>query len=140
MPKNKRQWGLLVFFILLSQAAGLLGTFFTIDAIPTWYATLQKPSFSPPNSVFGPMWTLLYTLMGIALYIVWQKRGVSPEKTKARSRGIRVFFLQLVINASWSVVFFGMQNIGAALVVIIALLVLIVSTMRHFFKVSALAG
>ena len=140
MPKNTRQWGLLLLFIAIAQGAGLLGTFFTVEAVSGWYQTLSQPSFAPPNWVFGPVWTFLYTLMGIAIYRVWQKRGVSPKKAIARSRGIKTYFLQLAVNASWSIVFFGMKNIGGALVIIIALLVLIVATMRHFFKVDAYAG
>ena len=82
MPKNIPK---LTFSIGICLGAGILGSFFTISAIPSWYATLNKPSFSPPNWVFGPVWTILYLLMGISLYLVWQKKKVPS-----------VFWIQLI--------------------------------------------
>ena len=130
MPKTKGQWGMLVFFIALCHLAGIIGSFFTFEAIPTWYAMLQKPSFSPPNWVFGPVWTTLYTLMGIAVYIVWQKRG----------KGVRLFWIHLFFNALWSILFFGLQNPLYALVEIVVLWALLLATMMLFFRTSKTAG
>lgn len=128
----------LVFYIGICLGAGFLGSFFTVSAIPTWYATLNKPSFSPPNWVFGPVWTILYVLMGISLYLVWQKRNPS---TSVRTKGApTVFWIQLFLNAAWSIIFFGMKNPILALVDIIALWVTIVLTIKSFNRINKLAG
>lgn len=111
--------------IILCQLAGIIGTVFTMDAIPTWYAGLIKPVLNPPSWVFGPVWTILYTLMGISLYLVWQKKGKTG-----------IFFVQLVLNALWSIVFFGLKDISLALVVICMMWISIVSTIVVFYKIS----
>lgn len=121
-------------WIALSQAAGLFGTIFTFDAIPTWYADLNKPSFSPPNWLFGPVWTTLYTLMGIAVYLVWRKRS------EASKRAVKVFLLQLALNAAWTPAFFGLQNPLLGLFVIVPLLITIIWTSKLFWKESRLTG
>lgn len=125
----------LVGSVLACQLAGFLGSVFTAPAIPTWYATLVKPWFSPPNWVFGPVWVLLYTLMGVSLFLVWG----SPQ-SKERNNGLMFFFLQLVLNASWSIVFFGLKNIAGALAVIILLWLSIAATMHAFRRVSKKAS
>lgn len=117
-------------FIAIAQAAGLIGTFFTADAIPTWYVTLEKPSFSPPNWIFAPVWTSLYTLMGIAAARAWELR---TRKTNA-DRGLNWYWFQLFLNAIWSPVFFGAKNLGLALVVIVLMWLAIVMTIREFWK------
>lgn len=122
----------LILFIVIANAAGLIGTYFTADAIPTWYAALQKPSFSPPNWIFGPVWTTLYTLMGIAAYLVWRER----TRLTHAARGMRFFWLQLAVNALWTPVFFGLKSLSAALVIIVALLLLIALTINEFRKVN----
>jgi tryptophan-rich sensory protein len=123
--------GRLVASVLACQLAGVLGSIFTIPAIPTWYATLSKPWFSPPNWLFGPAWILLYTLMGVSLFLAWER-----PKSSERRNGLVWFFLQLALNASWSVVFFGLKNIAGALAVIILLWLLIAATIMAFRRVS----
>lgn len=133
---NLRRLMRLVVFILIAQAAGLIGTFFTFDAIPTWYASLAKPSFSPPNWIFGPVWTTLYTLMGIAAFFIWEERF---HKTHA-SRGMNWYWLQLFLNAIWSPIFFGAQNLGLALIVIGLMWFAIAKTVYEFGKVKLWLG
>ncbi len=123
-------------FVAIAQAAGLIGTYFTADAIPTWYATLAKPSFSPPNWVFGPVWVTLYMMMGIAAALVWSER---TRKTHA-NRGMNWYWTQLSLNALWSPIFFGMQRLDIALVVIVLLWLSIVMTIREFWKVHIWLG
>jgi tryptophan-rich sensory protein len=109
--------------------AGVLGSVFTVSAIPDWYVTLNKPFFSPPNFVFGPVWTILYILMGISLYLVWTKRGVPT-----------VFWVQLALNALWSIIFFGLKNPLLAFVEIIILWLAILLTTKSFYKINKLAA
>lgn len=122
--------------IALCQSAGLLGSFFTIPAIPTWYATLNKPVFSPPNWLFSPVWISLYTLMGISLFMIWNKGEKGPYRLKA----LGFFFIQLVLNALWSVFFFGLQSPLAGLIEMAFLWSAIVLTIYYFFKLSQWAG
>ncbi len=126
---------LLIFSIAVCLGAGVVGSFFTISAIPTWYATLHKPIFSPPNWVFGPVWTLLYILMGIALYKI-----VTSRKSQESSRAIRLFIIQLILNTLWSIIFFGLHNPVLAFVDIVALWITIVLTMQAFYKINKVAG
>lgn len=124
----------LILSIGICLGAGILGSFFTISAIPTWYVTLNKPFFSPPNFVFGPVWTTLYILMGISLYLVWTSKG------KFKKKAINLFLLQLGLNALWSIMFFGMKNPTLALVDIIALWITIFLTIKAFQPISKLAA
>ncbi|MBI1863004.1 tryptophan-rich sensory protein [Candidatus Microgenomates bacterium] len=117
------------------ELVGILGTPFTIAAIPSWYAYLNKPPFSPPNWIFGPVWTLLYFLMGVALWIV-----LISKKSDVRDRGIRLFAVQLVLNFLWSVIFFGMRQPLAALVDIALLWAAILATILTFRKVSSVSA
>ena len=116
--------------------AGGIGTLFTASAIPTWYALLNKPGFSPPNWLFGPAWTILYTLMGISLAIVWQK-GL---KTKKVRDALYLFGIQLGLNALWSPVFFGAKNLFLALIIIILMWIYILKTILAFRKINKTAG
>ncbi len=118
--------------IVICELAGIIGTIFTIPAIPSWYSTLQKPALSPPNWVFGPVWTLLYLLMGIAAFLVWQN-GWHKKEVKI---ALGVFAVQLSLNTLWSIVFFGLQSPLWALVNIVALWLAIVATMIAFYKLS----
>lgn len=113
-------------FILMCQGAGLVGSIFTFDSINTWYSTLQKPFFNPPNYIFGPVWTLLYTMMGISLFLVWGKKKAN----------LRWFWAQLALNTLWSIVFFGLKNPSAALVVVVFLWISIFKTIISFKKVN----
>lgn len=126
----------LFFSIGVCFLAAAVGSAFTTGAIDTWYATLNKPFFSPPNWVFGPVWTLLYLLMGIALYLVWVANG----DKKAKRQGLTFFFIQLVFNVLWSILFFGLKSPSLAFVEIIILWIAIFLTIRSFFKISKLAG
>jgi tryptophan-rich sensory protein len=126
----------LVTSVLICLVAGGLGTIFTISAIPTWYAHLNKPPFSPPNWIFAPVWTTLYILMGIAIYLIWKK----GFKTKKVRDAVCLFGVQLVLNAIWSPIFFGMHNLLLALVVIVVMWIYIVKTIRAFAKVDKTAS
>ncbi|MBM3206111.1 MAG: tryptophan-rich sensory protein [Candidatus Staskawiczbacteria bacterium] len=124
----------LIICITISESAGILGSFFTISAIPTWYASLQKPFLNPPAWIFGPVWVTLYLLMGISLWLIW--KSDSKEKKKA----IRLFLIQLVLNAIWSPIFFGGQSIGGALAVIVLLWAVIVLAILVFTRISKVAA
>lgn len=125
----------LVIAIAVSQAAGLIGALFTSSAIPTWYTTLAKPELAPPNWIFGPVWTTLFVLMGVAAFLVW-KRGL--ERSDVRSALI-VFGVHLILNTLWSIIFFGLQNPAAAFIEIVLLWLSIVATMILFSRVSRVA-
>lgn len=122
--------------IALCQLAGLIGSIFTIPAIPTWYAGLTKPSFSPPNWIFSPVWISLYTLMGIAFFMIWIKGWDKPEVKKAMA----FFLIQLGLNALWSMLFFGLRSPLAGLIEIFFLWAAVLLTMYQFFKLSQWAG
>ncbi len=136
MPKNFIEWMLLLFSIAISHVAGVIGSLFTIDAIPTWYAALTLQSFAPPNWIFAPVWLTLYTLMGVALFLVWRKGSWLVDV----KWGVRVFFFQLIINALWSIMFFGLQNPLYGLITILLLLISILATLFYFFRASKTAG
>lgn len=126
----------LIISIAICQSAGIIGSIFTISAIPTWYSFLNKPSFSPPNWIFGPVWTLLYTLMGISLYLIWQK-GIEKKEVK---RAINFFGIHLVVNALWSIIFFGLRNPLMGLVFIIILWALIIVVIDRFQRIDKRAA
>ena len=125
----------LIIAVGVSELAGVIGLVFTISSIPTWYAGLVKPALSPPSWVFGPVWTTLYFLMGIAVFLVW-KKGLERKDVKM---ALGIFGLQLFLNAIWSVIFFGLRNPGWAFVDIILLWLVILGTTIVFYKVSRLA-
>ena len=125
----------LITSIIISFTAGAIGSFVTLPAIPTWYAELDKPFFSPPNWVFGPVWTILYLLMAIALWKIW----IMPTKQNKKPAYI-AFGVQLALNIAWSLVFFGLQLPWAAVLVIVALIAAIVVTIRLFWAQSRLAA
>lgn len=127
---------LLIFFIFLCEAVGFIATPITIQSIPTWYASLHKPFFNPPNSIFGPVWTTLYFLMGVSLFAVWQK---GMQKSRVR-RAVGIFALQLFLNLCWSFVFFGGKSIAGGLIVILLLLLLIIATIKLFYPLSKWAA
>lgn len=122
-----RHWLALAGFVAVCEAAGLIGTAFTVQAIPAWYALLVKPSFAPPNWLFGPVWTLLYLMMGTAAWLVWQSQ---------RAGALKVFWLQLALNAAWTPLFFGLHNPLAGLVCIGLMWLAIVWTIVGFWRVS----
>jgi len=126
----------LILSIVICQAAGLIGTVFTLDSIPTWYAALNKPSFNPPNWLFGPVWTILYLMMGISLFIIWKE----DLKNKVVKSAFTVFMIQLFLNTIWSIVFFGMQSLAGGLIIIVLLWIMILITILKFMKISRVAG
>lgn len=121
--------------LLLPLCIGGAAGIFTTDAIPGWYATLNQPSFSPPNWVFGPVWTTLYILMGISLFMIW-----NLEASKLRNQAILIFMAQLLLNFCWSFFFFYFKMIGVALIDIIVLWVMIVIMLIRFHKIKPVAA
>jgi len=128
------KWKELILAIVICQLAGIIGSLFTFSAISTWYATLVKPSFSPPNWVFGPVWTLLYTLMGISVYLIY------ISKSKEKFDAMKIFGFQLFLNAIWSIVFFGMKSPLYALAIIALLWLSIIFTTIKFYKINKTAS
>lgn len=137
--------------IALAQAAGLIGSIFTAPAIDSWYGTLIKPELTPPAWVFGPVWILLYTLMGIAAYLVWRTHPQflrNPRMQRLWRLALSMYAVQLVLNMLWSAIFFGMpdlavggvNHIGLAFLEIVALWLAIVATIVSFFKISRMAA
>ncbi len=126
-----KSFGKLLLAIIISQSAGLIGTFFTFSAIPNWYNFLDKPTFAPPNWVFGPVWTILYTLIGVSLFLIWQNKKKPSTK---------LFFFHLFLNAIWSPIFFGLKNLGLAFVVILIMDITLILIIKYFYKFSKLAA
>jgi tryptophan-rich sensory protein len=122
----------LILCILLSQSAGIIGAIFTAPGFSGWYQSLNKPSFNPPGWVFSPVWITLYTLMGISLYLVINKNVKFDDKVS----GLIFFAVQLVLNASWPIVFFGMKSIFGGFIFIILLWGSILLTILNFYKIS----
>jgi tryptophan-rich sensory protein len=116
-------------------AAGAVGTIPTYRSIPTWYRTLDRPSWNPPDAVFGPVWTTLYVLMGIALVLLRREpRGEASDRAQA------VFGLQLALNVAWSFVFFGGRSVRGGLAVIALLWIAILATIATFSRVNRVAA
>lgn len=126
----------LIFWVGICYATAWLGAQVSPGIAPAeWYETINKPDWNPPGWVFGPVWSMLYTLMGIAAWLVWKKHGL----TKA-APALAAFMVQLLLNGLWSQIFFGMQEIGWAFFEIILLLAAILSTTVLFFRKSKWAG
>jgi len=126
----------LIISIVACQCAGVIGSIFTSTEIPTWYAALEKPFFTPPNWLFAPAWITLYLLMGISAFFIWRKGLVNRQVKLA----LLVFLLQLILNALWSVIFFGLHSPLYGVIVIVALWIAILFTILRFFPISTLAG
>ncbi len=122
----------LIISILICELAGAIGSFFTAPAIGDWYYFLNKPPLNPPNCVFAPVWTILFLLMGVSLYLIW-KQGLKNRENK---NAVFVFAIQLVLNVFWSVIFFGLKAPGLAFTEIIILWLAILITIIKFFKLS----
>jgi benzodiazapine receptor len=131
-----KQISKLVAAIVACLAAGAIGSIFTRTAIANWYTTLEKPPFTPPDWLFAPVWTLLYILMGVAAFLVW--------RMGSRDRQVRValivFLVQLVLNAFWSIAFFGLESPLYGLIVISILWVAILVTIVLFFRISKVSS
>jgi tryptophan-rich sensory protein len=121
--------------LLLPLAIGGLSGFATASGIHDWYATLHKPTFNPPNYLFGPVWTTLYLLMGISLFIIWR----SPAAT-VRTKGLGIFAIQLTLNFFWSFLFFKYNLVGIALLEIVMIWISILMMIITFIRVSKFAG
>jgi tryptophan-rich sensory protein len=124
----------LIISLAIPQIAGGLGAFFTISSVQSWYQTINKPFFNPPSWIFGPMWTFLYVLMGIACYLIW--KGEYPQKKQL----LTLFFAQLFLNELWSPAFFGMESPILGLVIIVPMWILILTCIIQFRKASKLAS
>ncbi|MEA1925512.1 MAG: TspO/MBR family protein [Candidatus Altiarchaeota archaeon] len=118
--------------VVVSLMAGAIGSISTSDAIPTWYATLEKPELTPPGWVFAPIWAVLYILMGLAAYIVW-KEGLHKLEVKT---ALTLYTTQLTLNVLWSILFFGLRNPLYALFDISALLILLILTAKQFREIN----
>jgi len=119
----RQHLGKLLVALALPQAAGLIGALSTNPSINTWYSTLVRPEWSPPNWLFGPVWTLLYLMMGVALFLVWTRHIGG----KLRMVWLKLFGIQLILNSLWSYLFFGVQRPDYAFYEILVLLGFIVS-------------
>ena len=126
----------LIVSIVICFAAAVIGSLFTFKAIPAWYAGLKKPRYTPPNWAFGPVWTTLYVLMSIWVFLVWQNGLAINDVLLTFS----LFWIQLIFNALWSIVFFGMKSKGGGVIIIITLWLLILATIIASFQVSGWAG
>lgn len=131
--------GKLIISILICLGAALLGSAFTTPSIATWYAFLEKPSFSPPNWLFAPAWTILFIMMGVALSLIWQK-GFKKNTTLKTKQAIIIFFIQLALNVAWSFFFFHYHSPFLAFVDIIILWLFILLTLIKFWRINKIAG
>lgn len=123
-----------ILFILIVQLIGFIGSVFTQPAIPTWYASLNKPNFTPPNWIFAPVWTILYLFMGMSAFLVWNKNR--KKKNKQIKTALIIFTIQLILNVLWSALFFGLNNILLAFLEILLLWLAILLTVIKFYKIS----
>lgn len=122
--------------VTLPLMVGGLSGFATARGVQEWYPSLTKPAFNPPSWVFGPVWTLLYVMMGVAAYLVWQK-GWENELVRV---ALALYLVQLILNGLWSILFFGMQSPGLAFAEILLLWLAIAATVVWFWRVSPPAG
>ena len=118
--------------IAVTLAVGFIGSIFTTPSIATWYTTINKPSFNPPNWIFGPVWTCLFILMGISFYLIWQRR--------LTTKALAIFTLQLILNVLWSVLFFYLKSPSLAFIEIIFLWATILANIVIFYSISKTAG
>ncbi len=141
--------------IIFCELVGVVGSFFTISQISGWYAGLNKPFFNPPSWIFGPVWTIIFFLMGISLYFVWSKKWLPKNKIDFKNKKawnpisqkflsgswqkvniILIFLTQVVLNILWSVIFFGLHSAGAAFFVLLMLWFTIIFMIVNFYRVS----
>ncbi len=131
---NKEDIVRLLVFIGICQFSGIIGSFFTSRSIPVWYVYLRKPVFTPPGWLIGTVWIVLYTLMGVSAFLVWRKRRAWGGRASV------MFTIQLILNALWSIMFFGLRSPSAGLVNIVALWIAILLTIIEFNKLSRTAA
>ena len=132
---NKSQVFKLIASLTLPLGLGAIAGLFTAEAVPEWYETLNRPSFNPPNWLFGPVWSTLYLLMGISLFLIWKQSA-----SKVRNVAIFIFLLQQALNFGWSFIFFYFNMIGFALIEIILLWISIVIMLVLFYKIKPAAA
>ncbi len=149
----------LLFCIIICELAGLVGSYYTIPKINSWYKGLNKPFFNPPSWIFGPVWTVLFVLMGISLYIVWQNKWEPKNKINFKNNKkpnalsqkflsgswkklniVLIFVIQLGLNILWSAIFFGKQAPGAAFFELLMLWFAIIFMIVNFYRVSKMAA
>jgi len=126
----------LIIAIIIPVAVGAVSGFFTSSEIPGWYQTINKPTWNPPSWLFGPVWTTLYVMMGIALFLVWK----SDASQSVKKTAIILFAAQLLLNFFWSFIFFNQHQIGWAVVEIITMWIFILLTIFAFAPISKIAA
>jgi tryptophan-rich sensory protein len=127
-------WLVLAGFLAICFAVAATGSVFTFKSVNTWYTTLRKPSFNPPNWIFGPVWSTLYFMMALSAWLVWRYAGWNDAKG-----ALLLFFTQLALNLAWSGLFFGLRRPGMALLEIVFLLAAILATAAAFYPFSRTA-
>lgn len=132
---SRSNFAKLIVSLIIPLSVGAVAGMFTSQAVPIWYASLNRPSFNPPNWVFGPVWTSLYILLGISFFLIWKEKP-SPNRNLA----ITVFAIQMLLNFAWSFIFFYFNLIGAALIEIILLWISIISMIYLFYKIKPAAA
>jgi tryptophan-rich sensory protein len=131
IPPRRADWISLVVFVAACLLIGVAGGIATGSSVTTWYVGLSKPSWNPPDWVFGPVWTVLYVMMGVSVWLVWRRRHEAETRV-----GMVLFGLQLILNAAWSAIFFGMQQPGWAAAEVVALWLSIMATIVAFARIS----
>lgn len=122
--------------LIIPLATGFISGFFTRNSVDTWFTTIEKPWFNPPNWLFAPVWTTLYILMGIAMWLVWK----APAPDREKNRALYLYAVQLVFNFFWSIIFFHLHQPGWAFLEIVILWLLILATIFAFSRVSKTAA
>ena len=130
-----KKLGKLICSVSLCLMTGFVGSFSTMNSVKTWYAELSRPSFTPPDWTFGVVWPILYVMMGISVFMIWN-RGLDKRKVKV---ALGLFVLQLVLNGLWTPIFFGLHMIALALIEIVLLWIAILLTILVFWRISKAA-
>jgi tryptophan-rich sensory protein len=136
MLQNSSPWPKIALGVLICELAGMLGGVLSMSGVREWYPSLQKPLWTPPDSVFAPVWTILYALMGVAIGLIWHKGLVSSREKRA----FTWFWIQLALGVVWSATFFGARSPGWGYLVIMLLWLALAATMWIFCKISRTAG
>jgi tryptophan-rich sensory protein len=129
-PESLKDYIILIFSLIIPQSIGILGALTTQTGLSSWYNELTKPFFNPPSWLFGPVWTILYLCIGLVFYLIYKNKNISSDKKKIL---ITLFIFQMILNGIWTPIFFGMQNLFLAMIIII-LLDIILLTLLYKFK------
>ncbi len=132
---DRESWLSLLPFVVVCFGAAGIGSRFTRASVNTWYPQLQRPQWTPPNWIFGPVWTCLYLMMAISAWLVWRASGWAYARF-----ALSLFAIQLVLNVLWSIIFFGMRKVGPAFAEILLLWMMIIATAVAFYPISLLAA